>query len=69
MNELTYLGDCTLILSWSDQETAKYIELYKMYENKSATLIQTKIENEYIPRVNSKKIFIHFFYYISYKIH
>jgi DNA excision repair protein ERCC-1 len=52
MNELCYLGDCTLILCWSDQEAAKYVEIYKLYENKSATLIQTKIENEYIPRVN-----------------
>jgi DNA excision repair protein ERCC-1 len=52
MNELCYLGDCTLILCWSDQEAAKYIEIYKLYENKSATLIQTKIENEYIPRVS-----------------
>eukprot|EP01080_Neovahlkampfia_damariscottae_P004280 gene4280-7616_t len=51
LNELTFLGDCTLVLSWSDQEAAKYVELYKIYENKSATLIQTKIENEYIPRL------------------
>lgn len=51
LNQLCYLGDCTLILSFNDLECARYIETFKIYEKKSAQLIQPKIENEYLPRL------------------
>jgi DNA excision repair protein ERCC-1 len=51
INEMCMHGDCTLILCWSDIEAARYIETYKLYEKKSATIIQPKVENDYIPRL------------------
>lgn len=39
----------TLILSWSWYETARYLETFRAYENKSASWIKEKVENEYFP--------------------
>ncbi|KAL0490288.1 DNA excision repair protein ERCC [Acrasis kona] len=45
-------ADCTLILCFSGAEVARYLELYKLYENKSAKMIQVKIDDEYLPRLH-----------------
>lgn len=51
ITKLSVFHDCTLILAWSSQEIARYIETYKLYENKSATTIQEKTSNEYIDKL------------------
>lgn len=43
--------DYTLILCFSAFEVARYIETYKLYENKSARTIQVKVDDEYMPRL------------------
>lgn len=45
------LADCTLILTWSFEETARYLETYKMYENKPADMLKEKVEQDYISKV------------------
>ncbi|XP_032872866.1 DNA excision repair protein ERCC-1, partial [Amblyraja radiata] len=45
------LADCTLILVWSVEETARYLETYKMYENKPADILKEKVEQDYISKV------------------
>ncbi|KDO31364.1 hypothetical protein SPRG_03981 [Saprolegnia parasitica CBS 223.65] len=37
----------TLLLAWSWKEAARYIETLKSYENRPATLIKEKVENDY----------------------
>jgi len=51
MNELAYQHDFTLILCWSDLEAARYLELYKVYEKRSANSLKSKLEDEYLPRL------------------
>jgi DNA excision repair protein ERCC-1 len=51
MTRMCLAADCTLVLCFSSQEVGRYLELYKVYENKSAKMIQVKVEDEYIPRV------------------
>lgn len=37
--------DFTLILSWSSEEAGRYLETFKVYENKPADLITEKTGN------------------------
>lgn len=37
--------DFTLILSWSSEEAGRYLETFKVYENKPADLITEKVGN------------------------
>jgi DNA excision repair protein ERCC-1 len=39
------------MLCWSYQEAARDLEVYKLYENKPASNIQTKVDEEHIPRL------------------
>uniref|UniRef100_A0A7S3PR32 ERCC1-like central domain-containing protein n=1 Tax=Aplanochytrium stocchinoi TaxID=215587 RepID=A0A7S3PR32_9STRA len=41
----------TVILAWSLAECARYIETFKVYEKKTATAIQEKLDTEFIPRL------------------
>lgn len=52
INHLCYLGDCTLLLCFSSREVARYIEVYRLYEKKPASMIQVKVDNEYVPRLH-----------------
>jgi DNA excision repair protein ERCC-1 len=52
INRLAVLSDFTLVLAWSWAEAARYLETFKAYENKSASLIKEKIEADFIPQVN-----------------
>ncbi|CAK4086356.1 unnamed protein product [Aphanomyces euteiches] len=42
----------TLLLAWSWKEAARYIETLKVYENKSASLIKEKIDNDFNSQMN-----------------
>lgn len=41
----------TLLLSWTKEEAARYLETYKAYEKKSAEAIQERLEVEHLPRM------------------
>ncbi|OQS07704.1 DNA excision repair protein ERCC-1 [Thraustotheca clavata] len=42
----------TLLLAWSWKEAARYIETLKNYENKPATMIKERVENDYNAQLN-----------------
>ncbi|KAM7273495.1 hypothetical protein ACFE04_028159 [Oxalis oulophora] len=46
------LHDCTLLCAWSVEECARYLETIKVYENKSADLIQGQMDTDYLSRLN-----------------
>ncbi|CEG40903.1 dna excision repair protein ercc-1 [Plasmopara halstedii] len=52
INRVTLLSDFTLVLAWSWLEAARYLETFKAYENKSATIIKEKIEAEFLPKAS-----------------
>ncbi|CAI5736807.1 unnamed protein product [Hyaloperonospora brassicae] len=52
INRVALLSDFTLVLAWSWLEAARYLETFKAYENKSATLIKEKVEAEFLPKAN-----------------
>lgn len=45
LSQIAILTDCTLMLVWSSEEAGRYIETYKIFENKSAEMIMEKQEN------------------------
>ena len=47
LNSFCFLNDFTLILAWSREEAARYIETLKAYEKKSPESIQEKVEKEF----------------------
>jgi NAD-dependent DNA ligase len=52
LNKIAFINNFTLIYTWSNQESARYLETWKNYENKAPTIIQSKEETEYLPRMN-----------------
>ncbi|EPS61754.1 hypothetical protein M569_13040, partial [Genlisea aurea] len=46
------LHDCTLLCAWSLEECGRYLETIKVYENKSAELIQGQMDMDYLSRLN-----------------
>ncbi|KAG1709034.1 hypothetical protein DVH05_022664 [Phytophthora capsici] len=52
INRVALLSDFTLVLAWSWLEAARYLETFKAYENKSATIIKEKVESEFLPKAN-----------------
>ena len=49
LNKLCFQNRYTLILAWSLEEAARYIESFHIYEGRSASHIQEKVENEFMP--------------------
>lgn len=45
------LHDCTLLCGWSLEECGRYLETIKVYENKSADLIQGQMDADYLSRL------------------
>ncbi|KAG9153307.1 hypothetical protein Leryth_018024 [Lithospermum erythrorhizon] len=46
------LHDCTLLCGWSLEECGRYLETFKVYENKPADLIQGQMDTDYRSRLN-----------------
>ena len=40
LNKICFMSDVTLILAWSNEECARYLETFKNYEDKPSTSIQ-----------------------------
>lgn len=52
LNKLAVVNDLTLILAWSDEESARYLETYKAFEGKDASSIQKREQTTYADRVS-----------------
>ncbi|XP_065898392.1 DNA excision repair protein ERCC-1-like isoform X2 [Dysidea avara] len=46
LTKISLLADCTLILSWSVEEAARYLETYKAYENKPPDVLKERVESD-----------------------
>lgn len=46
LNSMCFMAGWTLILTWSPEETAEYIESFKIYENKPPDFLMGKQEND-----------------------
>ncbi|XP_068111715.1 DNA excision repair protein ERCC-1 [Hyperolius riggenbachi] len=49
--KICILSDLTLILSWSSEEAARYLETYKCYEQKPADALKEKTESDFMSRM------------------
>ncbi|XP_065511299.1 DNA excision repair protein ERCC-1 isoform X2 [Caloenas nicobarica] len=45
------LTDCTLLLAWSPEEAARYLETYKAYEQKPPDLLKERVEQDFLSRM------------------
>mmetsp|Transcript_21246 Transcript_21246/g.41672 ORF Transcript_21246/g.41672 Transcript_21246/m.41672 type:complete len:217 (+) Transcript_21246:310-960(+) len=51
LTSLASANDFTVILCWSQQECARYLETYKIYERKAPKAIQERIDAGYLPKL------------------
>ncbi|XP_055357701.1 DNA excision repair protein ERCC-1-like [Paramacrobiotus metropolitanus] len=49
--KIAILSDVTLVPAWSPEEAGKYLELYKIYENKPADMIRAQVEGDYMSQL------------------
>jgi len=52
LNKACFTREATMIVCWSNEECARYLETFKLYENKGAANIQEKAETEFVPQLN-----------------
>lgn len=52
LNQLAIKHNFSLILAYTAKEAGRYLETFKSYEKKSATLLQERIESQHLPMVN-----------------
>jgi DNA excision repair protein ERCC-1 len=48
LTKLALIKDLTVMVGWSNEELARYLELYKKYENKSPDLIRERINDDFL---------------------
>ncbi|ORY89614.1 restriction endonuclease type II-like protein [Leucosporidium creatinivorum] len=56
MKELTkvcIVNEYTMIVAWSAQEVARYLEIYKSFERKPPDLIKERVDNSYMAHLTS----------------
>ena len=51
LNKICCINNMTLILAWSEEEAARYLETFKAFEGKDASLIQKKKEVTFAEQV------------------
>ncbi|KAL4240676.1 Excision repair cross-complementation group 1 [Mactra antiquata] len=49
--KMCILADMTLILAFSAEEVGRYLEAYKVYENKPAEALMEKVETDYVSQL------------------
>lgn len=52
INKMALLNDYTLLLAWSWEEAARYLETFKVLENKPPTSIQQKTTEDYLAQLS-----------------
>lgn len=51
LSKICILAECTLILAFSPEEAGRYLETYKVYENKPPDMIMEKSEHDYMSKL------------------
>ena len=51
VNRLAAVHSTTLVCSWSYAEVARYIETFRLFENKTASDIKERVDPDYLSRV------------------
>ena len=51
INKICFTSELCLVLAWSVEEAARYIETLKVYENKGSKSIQKREEKEFLPAI------------------
>lgn len=51
LTKATILAGFTLFLAWSSEEAGRYLELFKMSENKPPDMIKERIEGDYMSKL------------------
>jgi len=51
LNKLAVVNNLTLILAWSEAEAARYLETYKAFDGKDASLIQKREQTNFLDQV------------------
>ncbi|XP_067878106.1 DNA excision repair protein ERCC-1 isoform X2 [Heterodontus francisci] len=49
--KICLLADCTLILAWSCEEAGRYLETYKVFENKPSDILKERVESDFLSKV------------------
>ena len=52
LTRVSMILEFTIILAWSCEEAAKYIETFKVYENKPVDAIKKRVGNTFLERAN-----------------
>ncbi|KAL7497392.1 hypothetical protein ACHAWX_000307 [Stephanocyclus meneghinianus] len=52
LNDLCVQNNLTLILAWSEEEAARYLETFKAFDGKDASLIQKREHTNYIDQIS-----------------
>jgi DNA excision repair protein ERCC-1 len=47
LNKIAVLTNCTLMLAWSFEEAARYLETYKAFESKPPDMLMERVEKDY----------------------
>ena len=55
INKLAALHSAALVCSWSNLEVARYIETFRLFENKTANDIKERIDPDYMSRVTGAR--------------
>ncbi|XP_062508126.1 DNA excision repair protein ERCC-1-like isoform X2 [Corticium candelabrum] len=51
LNKIAVLTNCTLMLAWSFEEAARYLETYKSFEAKPPDMLMERVEKDYHSRL------------------
>ena len=54
VNKLAAQHSTTLVCSWSYAEVARYIETFRLFENKTASDIKERVDPDYLSRVTGE---------------
>lgn len=52
LTRVTIFNSFTMVLAWSPEEAARYIETLKAYEFKPADMIKEKVDQQYLPQLS-----------------
>jgi len=56
--KMAVMADCTLILAWSPEEAGRYLETYKVYENKPPDALLGQSEGDYLSKVTLRHVLL-----------
>jgi DNA excision repair protein ERCC-1 len=51
LNKVAVVNNLTLILAWSEEEAARYLETFKAFDGKDASLIQKREQSNFVDQV------------------